>query len=97
MPVSKPGERTRLGFPHDFGILADPDNQNELFSLGFLVIGVAHAGVSKGAFGVVQKSAQLIQAAGTGLGENQFIGAIVLGRHKAKSARCNDSPGGVGK
>ena len=31
--VCRQGEETCLGFPHDFGIFANPDNQNELFSL----------------------------------------------------------------
>ena len=63
-------EETRLGFPHDFSVFANPDNQHELFSLRFLVVGVAHTSVSKRTLGVVQKLAKLIQAAGTRLGEN---------------------------
>ena len=97
MSVYKPGEETRLGFPHDFGIFANPDNQDELFPLGFLVIGVAHTGVSKGCLGVVQKPAQLVQAAGTRLGEKKFIGTFILGCHKAKSARRGNRSGEVVK
>ena len=93
MPVCKPGEETRLGFPHDFGIFANPDNQDELFPLGFLVIGVAHTSVSIGGLGVVQKSAQLVQAAGTLLGKKKFVGTFGLGCHKAKSARRGNSSG----
>ena len=95
MPAYKPGEETRLGFPHDFGSFADPDNQDELFPLGFLVIGVAHTSVSKGGLGVVQKSAQLVQTAGTRLGEKEFVGTFVLGCHEVKSARRGNSSGKV--
>ena len=70
MLACKPGEETCLGFPHDFGIFTDPNNQNELFSLGFLIIGVAHTSVSERRLGIVQQSAQLAQAARTRLGEN---------------------------
>ena len=79
MLVSKPGEETHLGLPHNFSIFANPNNQNELFSLGLFVVGVAHTSVSERGLGVVQKSAQLTQAARTRLGEQQFIRAIVLG------------------
>ena len=95
MLTSKPGEGTHLGFPHDFGIFPNPNDQHELFPLGFLVIGVAHTSVPKRGLRVVQDPAQLVQATGARLSEVQFIGAFTLDRHKAKSARRGNSSGEI--
>jgi len=64
------GDETCLGLPHDFGVFANPDDQNELFPLGLLVVGEAHTSVSIRGLGVVQKTAQLVQTTRTRLGEN---------------------------
>ena len=40
--------RAHLGFAHDFAVGPDPDDEDELFALGFLVVRVAHADVGEG-------------------------------------------------